>query len=334
MIVVKRRSWAVVAMWCLACAFVWIYVEEIAGTPEKKALVAYFKHRNEEAERLCLNLIEINEKSILYKILMCMRSEGIIMADDFVYSEWEGRLAMLSAPPLVRHGECPPPFTDPMKEFLPTILRYARQNNARAQNFLVENVWVPSWRRIKLITKAAELGNALAQYRLGMLHYSGRGFTLRLAPFWAESFYKLKSVENYFYASENLRRIKETPEKAFGWFRKAADQGAPKAQLALGWLYLLGDGTEQNSEEGEAWLLRAAGRGYGEAQMALADVYLEGQYGIGQNDKKAAEWFRRGRQNRKGLSDWDALDDEALLRLIREKKASGEDYDEIEKKQR
>jgi len=68
---------------------------------------------------------------------------------------------------------------------------------------------------VKLWKKAANQGNAVAQYELGVAYTYGGGVK-----------------QNYF--------------KAVKWFKKAADQGYAQAQNYLGNMYKHGQGVEQN----------------------------------------------------------------------------------------
>ena len=54
--------------------------------------------------------------------------------------------------------------------------------------------------------------------------------------------------------------------EAVKWYRAAAEQGYPRAQTNLGYLYESGDGVEQSWEEAVKWYLAAAEQGYSRAQ--------------------------------------------------------------------
>ena len=82
--------------------------------------------------------------------------------------------------------------------------------------------------------KAAEAGDAGAQYCLGMCYYGGLGV-----------------------------RLNES--KAFQWVRKAAEQNEPDAQKALGDMYLRGEGVKADEIEALEWYRKADRNGNGEA---------------------------------------------------------------------
>ena len=58
------------------------------------------------------------------------------------------------------------------------------------------------------------------------------------------------------------------PEAVY-WYRKAAEQGYPPAEYALGRMLADGRGVLKNEAEAEAWFKRAAENGLPEAQAKL-----------------------------------------------------------------
>ena len=73
-----------------------------------------------------------------------------------------------------------------------------------------------------VLQKAAEKGEANAQYRLGSLYYHGQGVP---------------------------RDLKQAAE----WYKKAAEQGNTPAQAALGNMYLSGEGVPKDSAKAAYW---------------------------------------------------------------------------------
>lgn len=59
--------------------------------------------------------------------------------------------------------------------------------------------------------------------------------------------------------------VPKNDNMAAKWFRKAADEGHPPAQFALGEMYIKGVGVNQNSHQGIDWIQKAAQAGYGPA---------------------------------------------------------------------
>ena len=96
---------------------------------------------------------------------------------------------------------------------------------------------------VRWYRKAAEQGNAVAQYNLGLSYNSGLGIP-----------------QNYV---ECVR-----------WYRKAAKQGYEKALGSLGTSYAYGEGIPQNYAEAYVWLSLAAaksGTGYEDPLVSLRE---------------------------------------------------------------
>ncbi len=80
---------------------------------------------------------------------------------------------------------------------------------------------------VKLLTQAAEKGDARAQFRLGLLYERGRG-------------------------------VPKNEKKAAEWYAKAAAGGSPEAANNLGTLCRLGRGVARSDAEAFKWYLKAA----------------------------------------------------------------------------
>ena len=85
-------------------------------------------------------------------------------------------------------------------------------------------------------------GRARDQYALGLLRQGGRGFLAR------------------------------DPVKAAAWFRRAADQGDPDAQLALARACLHGEGVAKDPAGALRWALASADRGNTDAMLLAGDL--------------------------------------------------------------
>ena len=90
---------------------------------------------------------------------------------------------------------------------------------------------------IEQLRKAAEQGDAAAQYNLGVMYKKGAGVP-----------------ENY--------------AEALKWYRKAAEQGHTSAQLRFGVMYALGRGIPENYVYAYAWVSLAVAQGDKEAVEA------------------------------------------------------------------
>jgi TPR repeat protein len=75
-------------------------------------------------------------------------------------------------------------------------------------------------------------------------------------------------------------------------FRKLAEQGNPRAQSHLGYMYYAGEGVPQSFEEAVKWYGKAAVQGDRDAQYNYAVAYAFGE-GIKQDYREAAVWYRR-----------------------------------------
>ena len=106
--------------------------------------------------------------------------------------------------------------------------------------------------------KAANQGNAPAQYNLGVCYENGQGV-----------------VQNH--------------EKAVYWYEKAANQGHAEAQHNLGVCYENGRGVGQSYEKAVNWYEKAANQGDAAAQYNLGICYENG-LGVKKDLQKAKFW--------------------------------------------
>ena len=109
--------------------------------------------------------------------------------------------------------------------------------------------------------KAAEEGNAVSQYFLGLWYAEGRG-------------------------------VRQDDGEAVTWFRKAAEQGIAEAHFYLGLMYSEGRGVPQDYVEAVGLWRKAAEQGDAEAQFKLGLLYTKG-HGVPQDDAEAAKWYRK-----------------------------------------
>ncbi len=90
--------------------------------------------------------------------------------------------------------------------------------------------------------RAAEQGDASAQYQLGLLYDRGWG-------------------------------VQEDPAVAIMWYRMAARQGHAIAQFTLGVMYRNGRGVSQDNTEAAKWYQKAADQGVVRALINLRFIY-------------------------------------------------------------
>ena len=91
-----------------------------------------------------------------------------------------------------------------------------------------------------LYLRAAELGFAPAQHRVGAAYALGEG-------------------------------VEQNDSEAVAWYKKAAEQGLAEAQYDLGVRYVLGRGVQQDVQAGMEWYRKAAAQGHQEAIAALKE---------------------------------------------------------------
>jgi TPR repeat protein len=109
------------------------------------------------------------------------------------------------------------------------------------------------------LKKAAEKGDAEAQYNLGVAYERGDG-------------------------------VPQDYEEAAAWFHKAAEQGHMWAQGLLGMMYYEGRGVAQDDARAAHWHRKAAEQGLAGAQGILGLMYYEGR-GVAQDYVQAYVWL-------------------------------------------
>ena len=115
------------------------------------------------------------------------------------------------------------------------------------------------------VQKAANQGDAAAQYNLGYMYSKGEG-------------------------------VRQDDAKAVEWYQKAANQGDANAQTNLGVMYINGEGVQQDDAKAVEWFTKAANQGFSSAQTNLGLMYSSGQ-GVKKNLITAKEWFRKSCDN-------------------------------------
>jgi TPR repeat protein len=113
----------------------------------------------------------------------------------------------------------------------------------------------------KIVVRAAEAGNAVAQVRLALLYDQGDG-------------------------------VPQSAKAAFAWYSRAAAQGEPESQNQVGLFYELGEGVPENWDLAARLFQASAQQGWMNGQFSLGRAY---QFGIGvpQNRQLAVGWFAK-----------------------------------------
>lgn len=114
---------------------------------------------------------------------------------------------------------------------------------------------------IAQLQNAAAAGNAVAQYKLGLMYAHGNGVAADQA-------------------------------QAMVWYRKAAEQGLADAQYNLGMKYSYGEGVVADKAQAVAWYRKAAEQGFADAQYNLGVMYAYGD-GVTADQAQAIAWYRK-----------------------------------------
>src|ERR1700733_7736546 len=94
---------------------------------------------------------------------------------------------------------------------------------------------------------------------------------------------------------------KDLTQSAY-WYRKAADQGNPAAEVYLGYMYTVGMGVPQDKAEAVRWYRRAASAGNAEAEVNLAALYIRGD-GVKLDIQEALRLLKSAADKRDGRAD-------------------------------
>jgi TPR repeat protein len=150
---------------------------------------------------------------------------------------------------------------------------------------------------LALATPAAEAGNAVAQTILGFHYDTGAG--VRQNPEVAVTWFKKAAAQGYALGQFGLgtmfargRGVSTDAAEAVKYYRMAAVQDLPLARMALGRAYMVGDGVAQSDAEAVTWYREPAEQGYASAQAALGLAYYNGK-GVAENKETGLAWLTR-----------------------------------------
>lgn len=130
-----------------------------------------------------------------------------------------------------------------------------------------------------LLKPLAESGDGVAQHRLSVMHFYGKGVPEdeRKAVDWARaSAAKGNSDAMYFlgtmfvFGDDAPKQVDDPDREAAKWYFEAARTGHADAEYGLGLLFLAGKGVVQDQDEAIKWIRRAAGHGHSGAQSFFA----------------------------------------------------------------
>ena len=158
-----------------------------------------------------------------------------------------------------------------------------------------------SFAQVSKYQKAAEQGNAEAQFNLGLCYKRGKGVTKDDAK--AVYWYSKAANQGYALAQHNLGLCYKRGEgvtkdyaKAVYWYSKAANQGYALAQHNLGLCYKRGEGVTKDYAKAVYWYSNAAEQGYAKAQCNLGVCYYCGE-GVTKDYAKAVYWYRKAAEH-------------------------------------
>jgi TPR repeat protein len=86
------------------------------------------------------------------------------------------------------------------------------------------------------------------------------------------------------------------------WYRKAADQGNPGAQVYIGYMYAIGIGVSKDTSEAIRWYRRATSSKSSAAEVSLAGFYMRGE-GVKQDTAEAWRLLKSAEEKGSGRAD-------------------------------
>ena len=145
------------------------------------------------------------------------------------------------------------------------------------------------------LEERAKSGDAIAQYRLGVLYALGQG--VRQDYQHAAELFKTSAENGVAEAQYNIGvmygnglDIGRDPAEAAQWYQKAATQGNANAAFNLGVAYSSGVGVRQSMDQAAQWFQRAAAVGVVNAQFNLGLLYERGD-GVPVSQVEAYAWY-------------------------------------------
>jgi TPR repeat protein len=144
--------------------------------------------------------------------------------------------------------------------------------------------------------KAADAGDAIAQFRLGSLLFFGKNGVKKnekVGLGWIRRAADQQNVEALYTLGQALERgdgVKKNPSEALALFTRTAELGFPLGQTKVGSLFAAGDIVARDERTAVSWFRKAADQGFAEAQYRLGDMYQQGR-GVARSDAEADKWF-------------------------------------------
>jgi hypothetical protein len=190
-----------------------------------------------------------------------------------------------------------PPHAAEVEVALPPMVSLAPPSASEPAGATAQEPDDPAQLAQWLEPRAAQ-GDALAQYRLGMLYALGKGVDqdyARAAPLLraAAEGGIAEAQFDYGVLCENGQGVPKDAGKAVEWYRRASAQGYAGALLALGYAYANGFGVDRSMPDAAQWFRRAGEFGIVDAQYNLAFLYEHGE-GVAKSAIDAYAWYSIG----------------------------------------
>ncbi|MBS0649271.1 MAG: SEL1-like repeat protein [Verrucomicrobia bacterium] len=170
-------------------------------------------------------------------------------------------------------------------------------NAARVKTSPLPSLEATSLEVFSRFKKAAEQGDAQAQYSLGLCYANGQGVAQDYKE--AVKWYHKAAEQGYAYAQHNLgvcygngQGVAKDHQEAAKWFQKAAEKGNATAQYNLGLCYANDRGVAKDYKKAAEWYRKAADQGHAAAQSNLGVCYDNGR-GVANDEKEAAKWYQK-----------------------------------------
>lgn len=179
-----------------------------------------------------------------------------------------------------------------------------------------------SQEQFNLYKKAAELGNAEAQYQVGEYLFYGLGGVIK-DKYQALEWYKSAAEKDHaeaqtmigIYYRGGYAGLTQSREEAFKWYNKAVENGSASAMNELGLLYQRGiEGfLEKDYDMAHRYFLNAAYNG--EESLAYFYLYCLYRYDVKDNNE-AIYWLKRDADYEYKNQDWEGYEQD--LKWLRE----------------
>ncbi|MFY7698442.1 MAG: tetratricopeptide repeat protein [Legionella sp.] len=148
--------------------------------------------------------------------------------------------------------------------------------------------------------KAAQAGDATAQFNLGLIYEKGKGIAVDYDK--AKALYELAAAHGHPQAMVQLAGLylnidsKEFApnqlQRALAWYKKAADLGDRDALYQLGLFAEIGLGSKLSLDDAVNYYQKAANKNNTKAIIALARIYQYGSAGIAPDELKAIKYYQ------------------------------------------